>query len=277
MTTPLLQAERRGYTGVMTEPRRAGTLSTGLDILEALSTAPDGLGVTELAQRLGADKGNVHRLLQVLLARGYVEQSPPTRRYHVSGQLIALTGHILRSLDVVAVARPAMQALCQATGESVHLARRTRTGAVYIAQERHPSRLSVETEIGMQIPLHATATGKALYATERGDLRRLLSEPYEAFTSRTLTAERALWQDLERVVARGYSVDDRELNLDVRCVASPVFDLYGHAVACIGVSGPASRVTAQRVPELGAEIRAAAGRVTASIGGAPPSGFGRAV
>lgn len=259
----------------MADARRAGTLSTGLDILEVLAGASAGLGVTELAARVGSDKGNVHRLLKVLQERGYVEQSESTRRYHASVQLVALSGRLLRSLDLLEVARPVMQELREVTGESVHLAKRTRSGGVYIAQERNSARVSVETEIGSQPTLHATATGKALLAASREHLAELVTGPLATFTPRTITDLRRLRGELEGVVERGYAVDDEELNLGVRCVASPVFDMYGTTVGCIGLSGPATRVTPNTLPQLGAAIRQAAWRITAGIGGEPPMGFPR--
>jgi DNA-binding IclR family transcriptional regulator len=259
----------------MPDTRRAGTLSTGLDILEVLAAASDGLGVTELADRLGSDKGNVHRLLKVLQERGYVEQSEDTRRYFASVQLVALAGRLLRSPDLLEVARPVLHDVRERTGESVHLAKRNRTGGVYIAQERAAGRVGVETEIGSQPILHATATGKALLAASRDRLASLVPGPLPAFTPRTITDTHRLRLDLEQVVERGYAVDDEELILGVRCVAAPIFDMYGSTVGCVGLSGPAMRVTVEQLPHLGAVIREAAGRITAGIGGEPPMGFPR--
>lgn len=259
----------------MVEQRRAGTLSTGLDILEVLASASNGLGVTELAEQVGSDKGNVHRLLKVLQERGYVEQSESTRRYHASVQLVALSGRLLRSLDLIEIARPVLQRLREATGESVHLAKANRSGGVYIAQERNSARVSVETEIGSRPILHATATGKALLAATRNRLDGLVTEPLDAYTPRTITDIDRLRRDLDRVVERGYAIDDEELNIGVRCVAAPVFDMYGTTVGCIGLSGPSTRVTMKALPQLGTAIREAARQITAGIGGEPPMGFPR--
>ena len=251
-------------------------MSTGLDILEVLAAAPKGLGVTELAEQVGSDKGNVHRLLKVLQERGYVEQSEATRRYHASVQLVALAGCLLRGLDLLEVARPVMQQLRQDTDETVHLAKRNSTGGVYIAQERNSARVSVETEVGSQPVLHATATGKALLAASRERIEELFSEPLEAHTPRTITDVRRLRWDLDQVVERGYAIDDEELHVGVRCVAAPVFDMYGTTVGCIGLSGPSTRVTMDTLPRFGAAIGEAAWRITEGIGGEPPLGFPRA-
>ena len=256
--------------------RAAGALTSGLDILELLARETDGLGATAVARALGLDKGNAHRLLRTLEERGYVEQDAATKAFRASVQLVALAGNLLRGMDLVTVARPVMRQLSDETGEAVHLARRTRAGGVYVAQERQKGGIvTVETEIGAQPVIHATATGKAIYclATD-AELRRVVPEPLQPFTPRTSTSVEALLEDLRSVRERGYAVDDEELNLDVRCVAAPIFDIYGLPVASIGLSGPATRVAHSRIDELGDAVRAAAERITTETGGHVPATFG---
>ncbi|RFU38707.1 IclR family transcriptional regulator, partial [Actinomadura logoneensis] len=270
------RAAVNGAAAEGTRSRGAGALASGLDILETLAGSAEGMGVTALARAVGQDKGNAHRLLRMLEERGYVEQDPKTRAYRASVQLVSLAGQLLRDLDVVVVAQRTMRELSDRTGEAVHLARRTKFGGVYVAQERQGGgRVTVETEIGAQPVIHATATGKALYCLATAEeLARVAPPPLRGFTIRTLTSVPALMADLERVRERGYAVDDEELNLDVRCVAAPIFDLYGAPVASIGVSGPAARVGLSQVGELGEQVRAAAVRITEEMGGHVPVTFG---
>jgi DNA-binding IclR family transcriptional regulator len=263
-------------TGEGTRTRAAGALAAGLDILETLAGSASGMGVSAIARAAGQDKGNAHRLLRMLEDRGYVEQDPNTKAYRASVQLVSLAGQLLRGLDVVTTARPTMRELSSQTGEAVHLARRTKFGGVYVAQERQGGgRVTVETEIGAQPVIHATATGKAMYCLAASEeLERVVQQPLRSFTIRTITSIQALMSDLERVRERGYAVDDEELNLDVRCVAAPIFDMYGAPVASIGLSGPAARVGLSRVGELGKQVRAAAVRITEEMGGHVPVTFG---
>ncbi|GAA0268569.1 IclR family transcriptional regulator [Actinomadura nitritigenes] len=263
-------------TGEGARSRAAGALASGLDILETLAGSAEGMGVTAIARAAGQDKGNAHRLLRMLEERGYVEQDPHTKAYRASVQLVSLAGQLLRGLDVVTTAQRTMRELSSQTGEAVHLARRTKSGAVYVAQERQGGGIvTVETEIGAQPVIHATATGKALYCLAAGEeLERVVRQPLRSFTIRTITSMDALAADLERVRERGYAVDDEELNLDVRCVAAPVFDMYGTPVASIGLSGPAARVGLSRVDELGKQVLAAAVRITEEMGGHVPVTFG---
>jgi DNA-binding IclR family transcriptional regulator len=270
------RAAGTGTTGEGTRSRAAGALASGLDILETLAGSATGMGVTAIARAVGQDKGNAHRLLRMLEDRGYVEQDPDTRAYRASVQLVSLAGQLLRGLDVVTTARRTMRELSSQTGEAVHLARRTKFGAVYVAQERQGGGIvTVDTEIGGQPVIHATATGKALYCLATAEeLERVVPQPLQGFTIRTITSIQALMSDLGKVRERGYAVDDEELNLDVRCVAAPIFDMYGTPVASIGLSGPAARVGLSRVDEFGEQVRAAAVRITEEMGGHVPVTFG---
>ncbi|MBL8930676.1 MAG: IclR family transcriptional regulator [Kineosporiaceae bacterium] len=254
--------------------RTSGNLGTGLDILETLASAHGGLGVSEVARRLGSDKGNVHRALQALVHRGYVDQDPRSKQYTVSARVLTLARSVLHGLDLVAVSRIEMQRLSYEVGESVHLATRTRAGGVYVAQVRQPGRVSVETEIGAQPVVHATATGKALFClADAAELDRVLADPLPAYTATTRTTRAAFEAELDLTRTRGYALDDEELTPDVRCVAAPIFDIFGDVVASIGISGPANRFTHERLGELGIHVGVAANTITHHVGGRVPARF----
>jgi DNA-binding IclR family transcriptional regulator len=250
--------------------RRGGALETGLDILETLAMFRS-LGVTEISRHVGADKANVHRLLQVLRARGYVEQDGASKEYRATAQLLAMAGAVVRGLDLISVVRPLMLGLLEQSGESVHVAVPTARGAVYVAQERPKGRISVETEIGSEPPIHSTATGKSLYAflgPER--LHAVVRVPLQRYTVRTIESMTALEADLIRVRERGYALDDEEYSPGVRCVAAPIFGLHGDVVAALGVSGPATRMTLEHVEASAEMVRQAAAAATRELGGQVP-------
>jgi DNA-binding IclR family transcriptional regulator len=249
-------------------PARAGTLESGLDVLEHLIADPRGLGVTELAAELNLDKGNLHRLLKVLITRGYVEQDAQSRRYRATAEIIHLAGSLLRQLDLRSAGEEICNDLLVRTGESTHLAQATRDGLVYILQRRPPSRVSVETEVGSRPPMHCTATGKAALAFSTPDeLALRLPDSYEVFTYRTHATAEALERDLERTRARGYAIDDEEYNAGARCVAAPVFGMEGQLVGCIGVSTPTQRVALDQLDALATEVVDAARSITRALGG----------
>ena len=249
---------------------RGGVLDTGISLLEAIAKHAGPLTVTELARAVGVDKANAHRVAQQLVTRGYLVQDSVTKRYDLTVKVVTLAGSVLTRLDVNAVATPTLSWLQAETGEGVHLALRTPTGGVYIAQQRAAGRVVVETQIGGRPPIHSTATGKALFCEASSEeLDRVLPGSLERFTDRTIVDRQELIEHLGTVAARGYACDDEEFHPDVRCVAAPIRDVSGQIVACVGLSGPASRIASEALAKYGEITRAAAERVTRCLGGCP--------
>jgi IclR family acetate operon transcriptional repressor len=117
--------------------------------------------------------------------------------------------------------------------------------------------------------MHASGIGKALLAffpPDRLDAW-LKSQELTRYTDKTLTSRDALLRDLESIRTRGFSHDDEERNIGMRCIAAPVFDTFGEPVAGLSVSGPTSRMTRNSVEDVAKLVRAAAGEVTKAIGG----------
>lgn len=251
------------------EPRVGGALMTGLDVLEALGSASGPVGLSELARMLNADNGHVHRLLAVLRNRGYVHRDEANKTYTLGAGVVQLAGSLLRNMDLVSQARPLMLDLMNVTGESVHLAHRTMTGGVYIARERLARKITVETEIGAPVVVHATSTGKALYCRDSAEeLGRVIDlDTLERFTEHTLTGREELLSDLSATAQRGFALDNEELNLGVRCVASPVVDIGGNIRASIGISGPATRLDGEMIGKCAALVCTAAKTLSAHLGG----------
>ena len=222
------------------------SLARGLKILEILGQAQDGVSITELAESLGVDKGSASRLVATLASYGYAEKDERTRRYHLGLQVVSLSRSLLTRLPLRETAKPFLRELMERTGECAHLAIPARGKVLYIDQVESPATLRVNAQVGTMNPLHCTALGKVLLAF--GDLE--LPAVLESFTPHTLTDPHRLRKNLEQVRARGYAEDDEEFDLGVRCIAVPVFDFRGKLVGSMGVSGPATRVTPERLPEL---------------------------
>ena len=226
------------------------SLARGLKILELLGQVQDGVSITELAARLGVDKASASRLVATLARYGYAEKDEQTRRYHLGPQVVSLSRSVLARLPLREAAKPFLCQLMESTGECAHLAVPAQGKVLYIDQVETPATLRVNAQVGTLNPLHSTALGKALLAF--GDLE--LPPTLESFTAHTLTSSARLRKNLEQVRIQGYAVDDEEFDLGVRCIAVPVFDFRGKVVGSIGISGPATRVTPERLPELAMRV-----------------------
>ena len=226
------------------------SLARGLKILDLLGQNPDGASITELAEILDVDKGSASRLVSTLARYGYAEKDEVTRRYHPGPQVVSLSRSVLTRLPLREAAKPFLRQLMERTGECAHLAVPAQGKVLYIDQVESPATLRVNAEVGTMNPLHCTALGKALLAFGN------IAMPTELvrFTTNTIRSKRTLAQHLEQVRQSGYAVDDEEFDPGVRCIAVPVFDFRGKLVGSIGISGPSSRVTPEKLPTLAAIV-----------------------
>ena len=222
------------------------SLARGLTILDLLGQSQAGASITEVADILGVDKGSASRLMSTLAKHGYSEKDPVTRRYTLGPQIIRLSGSLLTRNPLYASAKPFLKQLMERTGECAHLAILAQDKALYIDQVESPATLRVNVQVGQMAPLHCTALGKILLAHSSAELPTSL----EAFTPKTITDPEALHQHLEAVRRQGFALDNEEFDPCVCCIAVPVYDFSRKVVGAMGISGPATRLTPQALPDL---------------------------
>ena len=242
-----------------------GHVARAVRALELVALAPRTR--VELADELGVHPRTVRRLLDSLVAEGYVAaEGDAPRTYAATMKVVALAGRVLDRTSLVAVAFPYVTRLRNRTGEAAHLSVPTPSAVMHVIQETGESVVMVKPRVGEQVAYPTTAVGKALLAHLPAQLERVLAAPIEQRTPHTLTDPAALAADLERVRRRGYAVDDREDSPDLRCVAAPVFDHTGEAVAALGVSAPSSRLLRDRVAGVGADVAEVAAALSEALG-----------
>ncbi len=239
-----------GTTATTSEVR--GTVQSvdrTLELFELLVESQDELGLRDLSEASSLPVGTVHRLLGVLVARGYVRQNPATRRYTIGFTALDLAERIRRRDGLAQQAGPFLRELVRLTGESANLAVLDGPQAVYLAQVVPPRMVRMFTEVGNRVPLYASGTGKVLLAHLPADQREALLTQLELkqFTPHTITDREQLRIELDRIHQQGYARDNGEIEEGVQCVALPVRDTAGRVVAALSVSGPSSRLTRERV------------------------------
>jgi DNA-binding IclR family transcriptional regulator len=253
----------------MTAPRRDSvqSLDRAFDLLEALAAAGD-LGVTELANRTGLVPSTVHRLLATIVKRGYVVQDGG--RYRLGYKLAELAGGVEPDVDRLRmVARPHLEQISRATGETVNLTVLDGDRVVYVDQVEGTRRVRMFTVVGTAALAHTTGAGKAILAHRPpGTAAQLYAgrEPLERLTPATLVTVGELEQDFARIRARGYALDAEEHEAGVGCVACAVLDGAGEPVAAISVSGPTARILHDDREALGALLMRHAAEVSAALG-----------
>jgi IclR family KDG regulon transcriptional repressor len=223
------------------------TVRNALRVLEEFRDAPE-LGVTELARRLGLHKNNVFRLLATLEQQGYVEQVGENEAYRLGVRCLELGRACGASRSLLRLARPVLEDLVRCSGESAHIAELRDFQVVHLDGEGSDQLVQTGLRIGSALPAHCTALGKVLLAFAAAEQRERYDREVAARgglalrTPRTIDDRDKLLEHLHGVAAQGFALDLEECGRGLCCVAAPVFDAAGRAVAAVSVSGPAFRL-----------------------------------
>jgi IclR family transcriptional regulator, KDG regulon repressor len=253
-----------------------GVLTKALDVLDLLEVEQP-ITLSEIGRRSGVSKPTAFRILANLEARGYVEREEASGQYRLGIRLVQLGALTTRSLDLRTFARPALERLHRTYDETVNLAVVSERGVVYIDILESAHGLRMAATVGALDDFHSTALGKAALAFSPPEtLQSLLSgRRLPRKTPNTIVRQEALARELDETRRRGYAIDEEENELGARCVGAPVFDQAGRVVAAVSVSGPASRLTLQRVPAVAADLLAASREISVRLGYRPAKQAGR--
>jgi DNA-binding IclR family transcriptional regulator len=211
-------------------------------ILKVLASGPRRLGVSEIADRLGLTRPTVHGLLQTLQAHGFVEQDRDSDKYQLGAGLLQLGNSYLDLNELRARSLVHAERLATRADAAVRVGVMHGPSVVIVHHVFRPDTTLQILEVGAELPLHASALGKAMLAfLPEEQVEAVLGEPLARLTSRTLSA-RALLAELDAVRANAYARERDEAILGESSVASPIFDHAGHPVGAIGVVGDTDRI-----------------------------------
>jgi IclR family transcriptional regulator, KDG regulon repressor len=262
---PARRAQRRKDKGEYV----VQTVDRALDILESFGYSQEELGVTDLARKLRLPKNNVFRLLATLECRGYIEQDRRSGNYRLGIKTFEVGNIFLHHLGLRRQARPVLEDLVAKCNETAYLAVADGSEVVYILVEETSHTVRVASRLGQRRPAYCTAAGKVHLAYESQDrLAEIFRDrTLNAHTTNTLADMRALHAHLREVGKQGYAVDDEETEPGVRCLAVPVRDYSRRVVASVGLTGPSSRFTPERIEsELLPLVVEAGARISQRLG-----------
>lgn len=237
-------------------------------VVEVVSALTEERSTSGIARRTGLPSSTVHRILQDLVAVGWAREDG-NRGYLLGARLLALAGRGTDQASLVRIAHPTLQALSDRTGHAVHFAVRTGDEAVYVDKIEGSRAYQMRSRVGLAIPLHCTAIGKALLAAlPEAEVRAVLERAgMPPRTTHTITSPDAMVRHLELVRERGYSLDDEENELSTRCIGAAVRDHSGTPIGGVSLSMLAFELEPDRVRPLASLVVQAAEQITRDIGG----------
>lgn len=229
----------------MSDKQKASSVLKALNILELLGNCKE-LGVTEIGEKLGYDKSTTYRLLTTLKERNFVVQNFKNHKYSNAIKLLVLGNSVLRHRNYSHNIRIELKKLAEKTRETVNIAIAEGIEVVYIDRYETEDILKLANVIGQRRPMYCTSVGKAIMAYyDPGYVESLCTNfPFEAFTEFTCTNKKALLKELECIRQRGYSIDNQEHHLGIRCVAIPILSPHNEPLAAVSISMPQFRADA---------------------------------
>jgi DNA-binding IclR family transcriptional regulator len=249
------------------------SLQRGLSILEYVAKRGEGVTMAEISRQVGLHTSTTFHLVRTLSTLGYLQQDPATKAYSAGAKVFHLAASATSEIQLLTLATPLLSDMARHTGETSHLAVLERGEVIVIKKVDGSSPVRLTERVGYPRPAHCTAIGKVMLADlSAADLAEFVrSADLRPLTPKTIVSASQLRQELERVRAQGYAVDDEEFAQGIRCLAAPVRSFSGQVVAAVGVSGPVWRVSLDRVAQLTEFVVQAAHRLSEGLGYPAPS------
>ncbi|HEV7898494.1 MAG TPA: IclR family transcriptional regulator [Planosporangium sp.] len=246
---------------------RTGSPSAIAKVVAVAEALTEHRRLSRIAQVTGLPISTVHRILQELVSQGWVREGEE-RDYMLGPGLLRLAGRAADDSDLARAARPALRALGERSGYTIHFGVRQGDEAVYVDKLDGRGAYGMRSRIGGTLSLHCTAIGKAILAAlPEEDVRMIAARTaLPRRMPRTLTTTEALLANLATVRARGWALDDEENATRVRCIGAVVVDHRGEPIGAVSVSGLSVDLGRVQVARLAPMVVRTAREVSAALG-----------
>lgn len=241
-----------------------------LRVLRLLATQPEPVPGERIARELGLPRSTTYHLLRAMADEGFVVHLADARAYGLGVAAFEVGSGYARQAPLQRIARRPLAALVDRTGHSAHLAVPHGRDVLYVVEERAPGRPPLVTDVGVRLPSHLTASGRAILAHLPANQVRALYPDRTAFVDRTgvgprsLTALRAVLAETRR---RGHATEDGEVSPGMTSVAAAVLDHNGLPVAGVALTFPADAAGTSERQELAAAVVDTAATLTKRLHG----------
>lgn len=241
-----------------------GTLGKAISVLEMVVMAPEPPRFTEILKKTGQPRGTLHRQLSHLVEEGLLEQNGD-QSYSAGIRLLKFAAKAWSGSDLRSVAAPHLRALHEETGESVHLGVIRGSEIIYLDKIDGKHAVRMYSQIGRTSPLYCTGVGKAALSLFAHDelLKTVEALSLRSFTPNTIISVPALLEEIQTIREHGYGFDLEEHEQGIQCIAVPIEMNRPGLYAAISVTGPAYRLTRERLESWAPLVKEIARRISA--------------
>jgi len=246
----------------------AQALSKGLSLLTLIADSPQPLAFTELGRYSGLPKSTLHRILQALIDYRLIRFDEASQTYRLGVRLFEMAHRVWSEFDLRSAAESELLRLRDLAQETTRLGLLDAGEVLLIDQRDHIQGMRLANGVGSRLPAMASALGKALMAYRPPEeLRRHLdTHALKAMTPNTILDTAEMQRELDLIKARGYAISVEEATLGISGVAAPILDHRGESIGAVSISGPAFRLTPERLHALGRDVIEAARRISGNVG-----------
>jgi len=244
------------------------SIERALEVLEVFLDKGRELTLTEVADLTGQNKPTVYRTIAPLVEHGYLYQKEKRGKYALGTKWLDFAAVLKSTMEVSKVADPFVAALCEEINETVLLASH-QNNSILFARIIHASHLvKVEPAGNTAGEYYSTATGKIYLANlPKVDLEAYLgSIKLNPLTYNTITDPSQLETELSTIRRSNVAYDNEEANLDVRGIASGIFDHADANIGSVCVVGPANRLTRERMSTVAPIVKKCALDISQQLG-----------
>lgn len=243
-----------------------GTLGKAMAVLDIVATSPEPPRFTDILKQSDQPRGTLHRQLQNLVEEGLLTQRRDSS-YELGFKLLQFAARAWAGNEFRVIAEPHLRQLHELTGETVHLGVLRDIQVIYLDKVESTQAVRMYSQIGNASPVYCTGVGKAALAVlpEPVFEARLSRMEFHRFTEHTLMSGAALRNAIEEIRRTGNAYDLEEHEPGIRCVAAPVYSADRTFFAGVSVTGPAFRVTPEKLEEWAVPVRETASKIMADM------------
>lgn len=243
------------------------SIEKALNVIEVLSER-DSVSLIELADLVNQPKSSLYRIVLTLEKRGFITRSEEDGKYCLGYKQLVITKNLLERSSLRNAALSEMNKLVEKYGDTVNLCVMFEQDILYVEIIEGTYALRMTDKVGSKGPFHATATGKAITAfLPEEKVKALISaKGLPRLTPKTIVDEDKLILELKQIKQQGFALDDEEIVQGARCLAVPVFDMFGAIHGAVSLSGALHRLPNEQIPIVAKVMMEAGDAISRKLG-----------
>jgi IclR family KDG regulon transcriptional repressor len=236
--------------------------------LEYLADNKDWVSLRTMARDLDLSAASTFRILDSLKKLEYVHQEDNGSRYKLGMKIAGVSAKVLSNNNLNQIAHPFLQKLTALTNETSHLAALDGNEIVYIDKVDTPQAISMRSRVGQHARMNTTAVGKAILASlPQAEFEQLIEKmDLLAITPNTIIKRDLFYQEIINIRGSGYSVDNEENEIGIRCIGATVYSFSGKVIGAVSISGWIITMTNERATELAPVIKDFSAKISSAMG-----------